>query len=72
MNFLKLKDVTVRADAVVAYGGVTIPGTLQTPEFFAISIWIANAKEPIVATYISEEERNVDLEIIDNKLNAQA
>lgn len=72
MNFLKLKDVTVRADAVVAYGGMTIPGTLQTPEFFAISIWIDNAKEPIVTTYISEEERNADLETIDNELIAQA
>lgn len=66
MQFLKLKDVTVRLNSIVAYGGMKIPQTMQTPEFSAISIWLAEGKEPIVATYELETERDTDLAALDN------
>ena len=66
MQFIKLKDVTVRIGSVVAYGGMKIPQTMQTPEFSAISIWLAEGKEPIVATYELESERDADLVLLDN------
>ena len=62
--FIKLKDVTIRSESIVAFGEMKIPQTMQTPEFFAISVWLAEGKEPIVATYESEEERDADFEII--------
>ncbi len=67
MKFIKLKDVTIRAESVVAYGEMKIPQTLQTPEFFALSVWLKDGKEPIVATYESEEERDADMEALNNE-----
>jgi len=65
MKFIKLKDVTIRADAILAYGEMKIPQTLQTPEFFALSVWLKDNREPIVATYESEKERDADKEMLD-------
>lgn len=61
-EFLELKDVSIDPYCVVAYNRYTIPGTLQTPEMPAITIWLASVHEPIVATYVNEDERNKDYE----------
>lgn len=57
-KFIALKDVTIDARAVIAFGKITIPQTLQTLEAYAMSIWVADIKEPIVVTYEKLEERD--------------
>jgi hypothetical protein len=63
-KFIGLKDVTIDARAIIAFGKITIPQTLQTPEAYAMSIWVADIKEPIVVTYEKLEERNEQFVLI--------
>ena len=63
-KFISLKDVTIDARAIIALGKITIPQTLQTPEAYAMSIWVADIKEPIVVTYEKLEERNEQFVLI--------
>jgi hypothetical protein len=63
-KFIGLKDVTIDARAIIAFGKITIPQTLQTPEAYAMSIWVADIKEPIVVTYEKLEERDEQFVLI--------
>jgi hypothetical protein len=63
-KFISLKDVTIDARAIIAFGKITIPQTLQTPEAYAMSIWVADIKEPIVVTYEKLEERDEQFVLI--------
>ena len=63
-KFIGLKDVTIDARAIIAFGKITIPQTLQTPEAYAMSIWVADIKELIVVTYEKLEERDEQFVLI--------
>jgi hypothetical protein len=63
-KFISLKDVTIDARAIIAFGKITIPQTLQTPEAYAMSIWVADIKEAIVVTYEKLEERDAQFVLI--------
>lgn len=67
--FIKLKDVSIRLDAVTAYGKVTIPQTLQTQELYSIYIWLNGTETPLVATYESVDERDSDYETISHAIS---
>ena len=63
-KFISLKDVTIDAREIIAFGKITIPQTLQTPEAYSMSIWVADIKEPIVVTYEKLEERDEQFVLI--------
>jgi hypothetical protein len=67
-KFISLKDVTIDARAIIAFGKITIPQTLQTPEAYAMSIWVADIKEPIVVTYEKLEERDEQFVLINKTI----
>lgn len=67
--FVDIKDVNFRVDNMVAFGTMTIPATMQTPEFYAISVWLREVKEPIVVTYATEDERDMYIETIKDAIN---
>lgn len=67
-KFIALKDVTIDARAIIAFGKITIPQTLQTPEAYAMSIWVADIKEPIVITYEKLEERDAQFVLINKTI----
>jgi hypothetical protein len=69
-KFISLKDVTIDARAIIAFGKITIPQTLQTPEAYAMSIWVADIKEAIVVTYEKLEERDEQFIVINKAVNA--
>jgi hypothetical protein len=58
IRFVELKDVAVDTRSIVAFGKLTIPATLQTPEAFALTVWLADVPEPITATYVDLKERD--------------
>jgi hypothetical protein len=64
IKFVELKDVAVDARSIIAFGKITIPQTLQTPEAYAMSIWVADIKEAIVVTYEKLEERDAQFVLI--------
>lgn len=68
IKFISLKDVTIDARAIIAFGKITIPQTLQTPEAYAMSIWVADIKEPIVVTYEKLEERDAQFGLINKTI----
>lgn len=70
MPFIQLKDVSFDPRAVLAYGKMTIPQTLQTPEMFGISIWISDIREAIVITYEDVEERDAQFVLIKKGIEA--
>ena len=57
-SFITVKDAAFKKDLIAAFGKYVIPATMQTPEYFAISFWLTHVKEPIIVTYVSEDERN--------------
>jgi hypothetical protein len=63
-KFVELKDVTVDARSIVAFGKVTIPQTMQTPEVYGLTIWLADVPEPITATYVDLKERDEQLQLV--------
>jgi hypothetical protein len=69
-KFISLKDVTIDARAIIAFGKITIPQTLQTPEAYAMSIWVADIKEAIVVTYEKLEERDEQFTLVNKAVNA--
>ncbi len=60
--FVDLKDVSLSPYAVVAYGKLTVPATMQSPAYPAITLWLRDVREPIMITYISEEQRDEDIQ----------
>lgn len=64
IRFVELKDVAVDSRSVVAFGKLTIPATLQTPEAFALTVWLADVREPITATYTELKERDDQYDLI--------
>jgi hypothetical protein len=64
IRFVELKDVAIDSRSVVAFGKITIPATLQTPEAFALTVWLADVREPITATYTDLKERDEQYELI--------
>lgn len=69
MIFVDIKDITFRVDDVVAFGTMTIPATMQTPELYAISIWLRGVKEPIGVSYATEDERDMYIDSIKDAIN---
>ena len=68
MHMTRLKDVAIRTENIVAYGVSEIPGTLQTPKYFTLTLWVTGVNDPITATYIKEEDRDADLAIVSEQL----
>jgi hypothetical protein len=64
IRFVELKDVAVDARSIVAFGKLTISATLQTPEAFALTVWLADVREPITATYADVKERDEQYTLI--------
>ncbi len=64
IRFVELKDVAVDIRSVVAFGKLTIPATLQTPEAFALTVWLADVREPITATYTEVKERDDQYDLV--------
>jgi hypothetical protein len=64
MPFIELKDVSIDPRFVLAFGKMTIPQTMQTPEMYGITIWVSDIKDAIVITYEELEERDSQLAII--------
>jgi len=64
VRFVELKDVAVDIRSIVAFGKITIPATLQTPEAYALTVWLADGREPITATYNESKERDEQYELI--------
>lgn len=64
IRFVELKDVAVDSRSVVAFGKLTIPATLQTPEAFALTVWLADVREPITATYTELKERDEQYDLV--------
>jgi hypothetical protein len=64
IRFVELKDVAIDSRSVVAFGKITIPATLQTPEAFALTVWLADVREPITATYNDLKERDEQYALI--------
>jgi len=64
IRFVELKDVAIDSRSVVAFGKITIPATLQTPEAFALTVWLADVREPITATYTVLKERDDQYDLI--------
>lgn len=58
IRFVELKDVAIDVRSVIAFGKLTIPATLQTPEAYALTVWLADVHEPITATYNDIKERD--------------
>lgn len=65
MKMIAIKNLSIRQDRIVAYGLLTLPATIQTKAYPAISIWIMDGAEPIIVTYDTVEERDTDLDILD-------
>ena len=61
---VELKDVTIKAHVIDAFGKGTLPKTMQTDEMYTLSIWMRNHEQPIVITYLTRVERDEELEII--------
>jgi hypothetical protein len=59
-GFVHLKDVSLTPYAVVAYSKTIIPQTIQTPEYPALTIWLRDVPQAIIAVYETEEERDKD------------
>jgi hypothetical protein len=64
IRFVELKDVAVDIRSIVAFGKLTIPATLQTPEAYALTVWLADVPEPITATYGEIKERDEQYELL--------
>lgn len=62
--FVHLKDLSFEPESVYAYGKMTIPSTLKTPNYYAIALWFYEGKEPLTVTYETEEERDSELDIV--------
>lgn len=55
--FIVLKDSTIRVSEIVAVTKSTILATLNTPEYYAMNVYLKNIPQPIVHVYTDEEER---------------
>jgi hypothetical protein len=55
---IQTKDVAFRSEDFIAIGSVPVAATMQTPEYFGISLWLRGVSEPIFITYNTAEERN--------------
>jgi hypothetical protein len=64
IRFVELKDVAVDIRSIVAFGKITIPATLQTPEAYALTVWLADVPEPITATYGEIKERDEQYDLV--------
>lgn len=70
VRFVELKDVAVDTRAIVAFGKLIIPATLQTPEAYALTVWLADVPEPITATYSELKERDEQYELVKKSTSA--
>lgn len=61
---VQLKDVSLQVASIIAWGKMPIPATMQTPEYFGLTIWVDGAQEPIIVTYATEEERDKEYDTI--------
>lgn len=70
IRFVELKDVSVDIRSIIAFGKLTIPATLQTPEAYALTVWLADVPEPITATYGEAKERNDQYDLVKKATSA--
>ena len=69
-KFVALKDISIDPYAIVAFARLTIPANLQTPEFYAIQVWLRDVKEPVAVTYEDIAERDADLELVKDSVRS--
>lgn len=63
-DFIELKDVSFAPTDLVAYGKITIPPTMQTPQMYALSIYLRGFNQPLIVTYEELEARDEEYGII--------
>lgn len=63
-TFIQLKDLSFSIPHLVAVGKMPIPATMQTPAYYAVSIWLKDLKEPLIITYATEDEREAEYQMI--------
>lgn len=55
--YIHLKDSTIKVTEVVAVTKTIIPATNFTPKYFAMCVYVKGI-EPIIHTYVTEDERD--------------
>lgn len=63
-----LKDISLKGGNVLGVAKMLIPSTNHTPEYYGITIWLEDTKEPIIATYEDEEERDIEFDKVRNAM----
>lgn len=58
IKMIVMKDIIFNLNNLVAYAKITIPETMQTPVYYAISLFLSNVHDPIMLTYNTIEERD--------------
>lgn len=61
---VNLKDLSVKGDNLLGAAKMTIPATMSTPIYYGLTIWLEDVKEPIIATYEDEDERDIDYDTV--------
>ena len=56
--YLHLKESTFKLDKVVAITKLTLPATMQTPEYYVVTVCLEGVEQPLIHTYESLEERD--------------
>lgn len=56
--YLHLRESTFRIDKVVAITKLTLPATMQTPEYYVVAVYLDGVDQPLIHTYESLEERD--------------
>lgn len=69
-EYVVVKDAVLFIPNIYAAAKSVVPGTLQTPEYYVIVVYIYDNQ--IILSYYDEEERNADYETILNKLVPEA
>jgi hypothetical protein len=70
VSFIKLNDIEVDPYAVIAYGVAVLPETRQSEEYYVLTLWLRDVKEPVMITYDSVLKRDNDLETVRERINA--
>ncbi len=69
-RLIDLKDLIFDRFDMVAFGKMTIPQTMQTPEMYALSIYLRGFTQPLIVTYEDVKERDKEYDVIKTAINA--
>lgn len=56
--YLHLKESTFKLNKVVAITKLSLPATMQTPEYYVVAVYLDGVDQPLIHTYESVEERD--------------